>query len=88
MILPWHKKPFAKLKQMIDQNHLPHALLITGSEQMGKFELMQQLVKILLCEEETCDQCVLCRAISKDNPKQALDDSVLIRRSHYPNMVY
>jgi len=88
MILPWHKKPFAKLKQMIDQNHLPHALLITGSEQMGKFELMQQLVKTLLCEEETCDQCVLCRAISKDNPKQALDDSVLIRRSHYPNMVY
>jgi DNA polymerase III, gamma/tau subunits len=88
MILPWHKKPFAKLKQMIDQNHLPHALLITGSEKIGKFELMQQLVKTLLCEDQTCGQCALCRSIAKDNPKQVLDDSVLIRRSHYPNMVY
>jgi DNA polymerase-3 subunit delta' len=73
---------------MIDQNHLPHALLITGSEKIGKFELMQQLVKTLLCEDQTCGQCALCRSIAKDNPKQVLDDSVLIRRSHYPNMVY
>ncbi len=88
MILPWHQKPFAKLKQMIDQNHLPHALLITGSEQIGKFELMQQLVKTLLCQDQACNQCDLCRAIAKDNPKESLEISTLIRRSHYPNMVY
>ena len=88
MILPWHKNAFTKLKQMIDQNHLPHALLITGMPQIGKFELMQQLVQTLLCQDQSCGQCALCRAIAKDNPKKALDISVLIRRSHYPNMVY
>ena len=32
MILPWHKSAFSKLKKMIDLNHVPHALLITGVE--------------------------------------------------------
>jgi DNA polymerase III subunit delta' len=88
MMLPWHKSAFEKLKKMIDQNHLPHALLITGAPQIGKFELMQHLVQTLLCQDQSCGQCTLCRAIAKDNPKEVLDTSVLIRRSHYPNMVY
>ncbi len=88
MRLPWHTAAFEKLKKMIDQNHLPHALLITGAPQMGKFELMQRLVQTLLCQDQSCGQCTVCRAIAKDNPKEVLDTSVLIRRSHYPNMVY
>ena len=88
MMLPWHKSAFTKLKQMIDQNHLPHALLITGMPQMGKFELMQQLVQTLLCHDQSCGECRVCRAIAKDNPKETLEVSTLIRRSHYPNMVY
>ena len=88
MMFPWHNQAFAKLKQMIDQNHLPHALLITGMPKMGKFELMQQLVQTLLCKDQSCGQCKLCRAVAKDNPREVLDTPVLIRRSHYPNMVY
>jgi DNA polymerase-3 subunit delta' len=53
MTLPWHQNAFAKLKQMIDQNHLPHALLITGMPQIGKFELMQQLVGVLINNDKT-----------------------------------
>ena len=88
MMLPWHKAAFEKLRKMIDQNHLPHALLITGSPQMGKFELMQQLVQTLLCQDQSCGECNVCRAIAKDNPKEILETSTLIRRSHYPDMVY
>ncbi|SMN14244.1 DNA polymerase III delta prime subunit [uncultured Candidatus Thioglobus sp.] len=79
MTLPWHQDAFAKLKQMIDQNHLPHALLITGVSRIGKFELMQQLVDTLLNDEEI---------IRKDDVQQDLDNAVLIRRSHYTNMIY
>jgi DNA polymerase-3 subunit delta' len=79
MTLPWHQNAFAKLKQMIDQNHLPHALLITGMPRIGKFELMQQLVGVLINNDKT---------IRKDNAQQELDTSVLIRRSNYLNMIY
>lgn len=78
-ILPWHQTAFAKLQQMIEQNHLPHALLITGMPQMGKFELMQQLVGTLLNDDEI---------IRRDNVKEDFDHPVLIRRSNYANMIY
>ncbi|WXT99502.1 MAG: hypothetical protein Ctma_0201 [Catillopecten margaritatus gill symbiont] len=79
MIHPWHQSAFAKLQQMIEQNHLPHALLITGVEKIGKFDLMQDLVGALLKNDEL---------IRKDNVKEDLEYDVLIRRSTYPNMIY
>lgn len=79
MNLPWHDQALSKLQKMIDQNHLPHALLITGAEKIGKFEFMQQLVGVLLNDDAI---------IRKDNILQELDHPVLIRRSNYPNMVY
>ncbi|MCS5590985.1 MAG: DNA polymerase III subunit delta' [Gammaproteobacteria bacterium] len=88
MIFPWHKNAFAKLKQMLDQNHLPHALLITGAEKIGKFELATHFIQTLLCENNSCGECQHCRQLAKDNPRDALDQNVLIRRSHYPNMIF
>lgn len=79
MTLPWHQKAYSKLVQMIDQNHLPHALLITGSERMGKIELMQDLVSLLTGEKEK---------IKRDNIRHELDYPTLIRRSNYQNMIY
>ena len=88
MILPWHQSAFSELRKMIDQNHLPHALLITGVEKIGKFELSEQLIQTLLCKDNSCGECSYCRAIKKDNPRELLDHSTLIRRSHYPNLIY
>ena len=88
MILPWHQSAFSELRKMIDQNHLPHALLITGVEKIGKFELAEQLIQALLCKDDSCGECSYCRAIKKDNPRELLDHSTLIRRSHYPNLIY
>ena len=79
MNLPWHDQALSKLQKMIDQSHLPHALLITGSEKIGKFELMQQLVGILLKDDNI---------IRRDNIRETLDHPVLIRRSNYTNMIY
>lgn len=78
-ILPWHKSAFAKLKQMIVQNHLPHALLITGVEGMGKFELMQSLVGELIADDGK---------IRQDNVREDVDTPTPFRRSNYQNLVY
>ena len=43
MNLPWHDLALSKLQKMIDQNHLPHALLITGVEKIGKFDQCEYL---------------------------------------------
>ncbi|MBE8189571.1 MAG: DNA polymerase III subunit delta' [Candidatus Thioglobus sp.] len=78
-ILPWHKTAFAKLQGMIAQNHLPHALLITGDKNIGKFELMQNLVGVLIGDDEK---------IRADNVLENADMTALIRRSKYENLVY
>ena len=88
MILTWHLSAFLELRKMIEQNVLPHALLITGVEKIGKFELSEQLIQTLLCKNDSCGECSYCRAIKKDNPRELLDYSTLIRRSHYPNLIY
>lgn len=79
MNFPWHANAWSKLQNMIDQDRMPHALLITGVEKIGKFELMQQIVGVLLKDDVI---------IRKDNIREDLDYSVLIRHSNYPNMVY
>ena len=50
MILPLHQSAFLYLRKMIDQNHLPHAILINGVENLGKFELAEPLIKTHLCK--------------------------------------
>ncbi|MFT7466241.1 MAG: DNA polymerase-3 subunit delta' [Brevundimonas sp.] len=88
MMLPWHRSAHTKINKMIDQNHLPHALLITGVQKIGKFEFAQTLIQKLLCKESSCGKCLACLSLVKDQPNVNLEHSVLIRRSHYPNLIY
>ena len=88
MILPWHRSAYTKINKMIDQNHLPHALLITGVQKIGKFEFAQTLIQKLLCKESSCGKCGTCLSLMKDKPNANLEHSALIRRSHYPNLIY
>ncbi len=88
MILPWHQKASEKLDKMIEQNHLPHALLITGVEKIGKFDFTQNFIQRLLCNNSSCGECEICKALNNDDPKIELDYGALIRRSHYPNLIY
>ena len=88
MNLPWHQSAHKKINQMIDQNHLPHALLITGVQKIGKFEFAQALIQKLLCKESSCGKCGVCLSLTKDEPNTNIEHSVLIRRSHYPNLIY
>jgi len=88
MTLPWHQNAFAKLEQMLAQNHLPHALLITGAEKIGKFDLAMHFIQTLLCDHQGCGECQYCRQLAKDDSRCDFDHPALIRRSNYPNMIY
>lgn len=55
---------FNRLKSMILNNNLPHAMLFTGTEGIGKRQIATELSRIILCHkngEENCD-CPSCKA--------------------------
>lgn len=64
VILPWQKMIWASLLQRKKQNRLPHALLFTGSDGIGKKELAHHFANYLLCgvptEEGACGHCQSC----------------------------
>lgn len=48
---PWMQNQWQQLLQQYHSNRLPHALLLTGPEGIGKFEFATQLVQTLLCDK-------------------------------------
>jgi len=65
--LPWQQLQWGNLLSRIAQDHLPHALLLTGRRGVGKLRFAQQLADLLLCSEnlpEPCGQCKGCRLIA------------------------
>ena len=68
MIPPWQKSASDKLDKMVQQNHLPHALLITGVDKIGKLNLTQNFIQKLLCPSSSCGTCEFCQSLQKDQP--------------------
>jgi DNA polymerase-3 subunit delta' len=70
---PWHQKTWDKFAEARSRKHLPHALLITGEEGIGKKAFAQKLLKSLLCfkpiNNQPCHQCNGCKTYeSGSNP--------------------
>jgi len=63
--IDWHRFQWAQLQSMIVRQQLPHALLLTGLQGLGKQQFAMGLAKRLLCEHvdkmnEACGQCRAC----------------------------
>ncbi|MFC7420101.1 DNA polymerase III subunit delta' [Iodobacter arcticus] len=63
-LYPWQAAPWSQLMREIDR--LPHAMLITGEEGIGKKRFAEYLAQFLLCEDEAkttapCGVCDGCR---------------------------
>jgi len=70
---PWHQKTWDKFSAARSRKHLPHALLVTGEDGIGKREFAKKLVKSLLCHQpannQPCEQCNGCKTyIAEANP--------------------
>lgn len=69
-IYPWQQQQWAQLQQQAQAKRLPHALLLTGSEGLGKVDFAQVWTQYLLCEQATdvaCGQCRQCHLFKKHN---------------------
>lgn len=70
---PWHEASWQKIVSARSQNHLPHALLLSGSKGTGRLDFAEKLVTSLLCtspvDETSCGNCQSCKTYhSSANP--------------------
>jgi len=70
---PWHNSTWDKFVTARAQNHLPHALLIAGSDGTGKLDFAKRIATALLCtspvNNEACQKCKSCKTYQADaNP--------------------
>jgi len=77
-LLPWQERMWQDLWQRIQKRNLPHALLLSGPEGVGKRYFAHYLALALLCHKNTptgapCGQCKPCQ---------------LNRASSHPDMMY
>lgn len=60
-ILPWCQPEWLKLKEALQNDRLPHALLLMGQPGLGKKKLADVLAHTVLCEKKTaCGHCHSC----------------------------
>jgi len=51
--LPWQLTNLRNLVKRVEDNALPHAMLLTGNRGLGKLEFAQNFAHLLLCESQT-----------------------------------
>lgn len=65
-----HRQPIARLRTLLREGRLPHALLFAGPEGVGKRRVAQALAASLLCLGEgelPCGRCASCRALRAED---------------------
>lgn len=68
-LFPWQVEPWHQLLARREQGTLPHALLFTGTEGIGKRQFAARLAAALVCENETlaeqpCGHCRACNLVA------------------------
>lgn len=70
-VLPWHISQWRLLDGLRQSDRLPHAILLSGPEGIGKRRFARVLMQALVCEapraEGACGQCRECR-FGMDHP--------------------
>ena len=66
--LSGHEKQLLQLRKMLQEHRLPHAVLFSGPEGVGKRLVAETLAAALLCARENapCGQCASCRALLQE----------------------
>jgi len=82
-IFPWHEKSWNHFVSARQKGLLPHAILLSGEEGIGKLNLAKRLAKSLLCITNThsandaCNECQACKTYESGANPDYLDISLL-----------
>ncbi|MEM0952673.1 MAG: DNA polymerase III subunit delta' [Pseudomonadota bacterium] len=75
--LPWQAELWTRISQQVQTGRLPHALLLTGSPDVGKRCLLQALAASLLCANPengiACGRCKSCQLLMAGSHSDLLD---------------
>jgi DNA polymerase-3 subunit delta' len=68
-LYPWLEQSWNGLTASLAAGRMPHALLITGTEGLGKLELARALITRIFCQraagaQQACGQCSNCQLIA------------------------
>ena len=76
-LFPWQEEPWRLMVDMIHQGRLPHALLLTGPQGIGKKTLAFQIAHHILCQKKdhASSPCGACHACS------------LMKASSHPDLI-
>jgi len=62
MLYPWQQSQWHNISQQIQQQRLPHALILTGVQGLGKLSLANHIVATILCENSQVEACGSCHS--------------------------
>ncbi|MFW2373257.1 MAG: DNA polymerase III subunit delta' [Gammaproteobacteria bacterium] len=71
MVYLWQHSQWQQLQGQIEAQRLPHALLLTGQQGLGKRQFAEQLAASLLCKQlddnnHACGSCSACHLLAAD----------------------
>jgi DNA polymerase-3 subunit delta' len=76
-ILPWHQSLWQQVLHSWQQDHLAHALLLSGSQGMGKAQFARNLAETILCENgQACGKCKACHLLKAETHPDLLQVEV------------
>ncbi|MFT6102801.1 MAG: DNA polymerase-3 subunit delta' [Candidatus Endobugula sp.] len=62
---PWQQQAWERIQQQIEQDKIPHAVLLSGQQGIGKWHFAESLADYLLClspkADLACGQCRSCQ---------------------------
>ncbi len=67
-IYPWQQDQWSQLGQRLQAERLPHALLLSGPEGLGKLQFAQHIAASLMCQQrdqqaQACGTCKACQLL-------------------------
>lgn len=86
--IPGHEDVKARLRALVDDNRLPHALLLQGPEGSGKFALARALAQYIHCTDrrdgEPCGLCPSCRQFEAFNHIDTVFSFPVVKKAGKP----
>lgn len=89
--IPGHAETKRRLREMVDNNQIPHALLLEGPEGIGKYALARAMAQYIHCTDRTadgdsCGKCAACRQHESFNHIDVFYSFPLLKKNSKPTV--